>query len=131
MKLDARSIVAVFVGGLAGSAARLGFAAASAGLGVAEQPTTTLVINILGSFVLGAIVSGGRSAMPEWAFTGLSVGFLGAFTTLSAVSADVVTSVASGGLDIGVAYAATNLVFGVFAALVGLRAGRALSSGRS
>jgi CrcB protein len=131
MKLKARSVVAVFVGGLVGSAARLGLTAASAALEFGDNSAVTLVVNILGSFALGVLVSAPRAAMPEWLFMGISVGFLASFTTLSAVSADVVTSVASGGLAIGVAYASANLVFGVFAAIVGLRAGTALSGGRS
>lgn len=134
MKLNARGVLAVFVGGLAGSAARLGLTAASAALGIGDNSAATLVVNIVGSFVLGVVVSARSTSMPEWLFTGISVGFLASFTTLSAVSADVVTSVtepSGGGLSIGVAYALSNLVFGVFAAIVGLRAGNSMSKARS
>ena len=134
MKLNARSVVAVFVGGLAGSAARLGLTAASAALGFGNNSAGTLVVNILGSFALGVVVSAPRAAMPEWLFTGISVGFLASFTTLSAVSAEFVTSVTDtngGGLSTGIAYAISHLVFGVVAAIVGLRAGNALSKARS
>ena len=134
MKLNARSVGAVFVGGLVGSAARLGLTAASAALEFGDNSAVTLVVNILGSFTLGVLVSAPRAAMPEWLFTGVSVGFLASFTTLSAVSAEFVTAVTDtngGGLYIGVAYALSNLVFGVFAAIVGLRAGNSLSKARS
>lgn len=134
MNLNARSVVAVFVGGLAGSAARLGLTAASAALGFGDNSAGTLVVNILGSFALGVVVSAPRASMPEWLFTGISVGFLASFTTLSAVSAEFVTAVtdtSGGGLSVGVAYALSNLVFGVFAAIVGLRTGNAMSKARS
>lgn len=134
MKLNTRGVLAVFVGGLVGSSARLGLTAASAALGIGDNSAATLVVNIVGSFVLGVVVSARSTSMPEWLFTGISVGFLASFTTLSAVSADVVTSAiepGGGGLSIGVAYALSNLAFGVFAAIAGLRAGNSMSKARS
>ena len=56
-----RNIVAVFVGGLAGSFARLGLTAVSAALVGADLQPVTLVINVLGSFVLGVVVGLARS----------------------------------------------------------------------
>jgi CrcB protein len=122
-----RNIVAVFVGGLAGSFARLGLTAVSAALVGADLQPVTLVINVLGSFVLGVVVGYRSSVMPDWVFNAVGIGFLGSFTTLSAVSIDVATSAINApafGLSVSVAYAMANIVFGVFAAVVGLRMGK-------
>jgi CrcB protein len=127
MNPTVRNIAAVFVGGLAGSFARLGLTAASAALVGTNQQPVTLIINVLGSFLLGVVVGYRSSSMPDWAFNAAGIGFLGSFTTLSAVSIDVATSAITEpafGLSVSVAYAIANIAFGVFAAVVGLRMGK-------
>lgn len=127
MKVTARAITAVFIGGVLGSAARLGLLALSNGLVGAELPSVTLLINILGSFVLGVLVGYRSSAMPDWVFQGLGIGFLGSFTTLSAISIGVGAAPSPEGLTIGIVFAMAHLVFGVVAAAIGLRAGQRMS----
>ena len=127
MNPTVRNIAAVFVGGLAGSFARLGLTAASAALVGTNQQPVTLIINVLGSFLLGVVVGYRSSSMPDWVFNAAGIGFLGSFTTLSAVSIDVATSAITEpafGLSVSVAYAIANIAFGVFAAVVGLRMGK-------
>lgn len=127
MKLDVRGVFAVFIGGLAGSGARLVITAASAGWAATGWPVGTLVINIVGSLALGWLIGFGSSSMPAWLHSGLSVGILGSFTTLSAVSLDLVLPVMLGdpvGFISMAFYSLTTLLGGVGAAVVGLRLGR-------
>jgi CrcB protein len=127
MKLDVRGVFAVFIGGLVGSGARLIITAASAGWAASEWPVATLVINIVGSLALGWLVGVGSSSMPDWLYSGLSVGILGSFTTLSAVSLDLALpaiSVDTVGFISMAFYAIATLLGGVCAAVVGLRLGR-------
>jgi CrcB protein len=127
MKLDVRGVFAVFIGGLAGSGARLVITAASAGWSASGWPVGTLVINIVGSLALGWLVGVGSTSMPDWLHSGLSVGFLGSFTTLSAVSLDLVLPAMLGdpvGFISMAFYSLATLLGGVGAAVVGLRLGQ-------
>ena len=127
MKLDVRGVFAVFIGGLAGSGARLVITAASAGWSASGWPVGTLVINIVGSLALGWLVGVGSTSMPDWLHSGLSVGILGSFTTLSAVSLDLALPAMLGppvGFISMAVYAMATLLGGVCAAVVGLRLGR-------
>lgn len=127
MKVTARGIAAVFVGGVLGSAARLGLTAVSNEVVGTELPAATLLINILGSFALGVLVGYRTAAMPEWVFQGLGIGFLGSFTTLSAISIGVGTAPSPTDLTSGIVFAMAHLVFGVVAAAIGLRAGQRMA----
>lgn len=60
-------------------------------LGLAPQFMVVTVINIVGSLALGVLAAGLRDRRIEfWAIPLLGTGFMGGFTTLSAVSAAVV-----------------------------------------
>lgn len=81
-----RAWAAVAVGGLIGTELRYG-----AGLAFPEAagtiPWTTLVINVVGSFVLAALTTVwiARPKTAFWLRAGLGPGLLGSFTTFSAV----------------------------------------------
>lgn len=117
------TLAVVIVGGMAGVAARaaivLPFAPDAHPLAV---PATTLGINLLGSFLLGALVGrlGPRRPLLR-AFAG--TGVLGGFTTYSAFAVQTVETFAAAPL-VGVALALVSVVGGVAAAGVGLRVGR-------
>ena len=121
-----RAFTAVFVGGLAGSAARwiidLGVPAAAGN----SWPIGILLVNLSGSFLMGYVVGHGFGRWPAWLRLGVTTGFLGSYTTLSAISLSVVLTVNTGGLDgVGIAalYATVSIVLGVTVALWGLRLG--------
>lgn len=127
MKLGFRGILAVLVGGIAGSGARLLLTAASAGWVGSGWPIGTLIINVVGSLALGWLVGYGSTSMPVWLNSGLGAGFLGSFTTLSAVSLDLALPAITGdafGFAAMILYSAATLLGGVGAAVVGLRLGR-------
>ncbi|GBD45523.1 Putative fluoride ion transporter CrcB [bacterium HR41] len=87
-----------------------------------QFPIGTLVINVVGSFALGALVelTTNRMVLPaEWRIA-LGVGFLGAFTTFSTFSYETVRMLESGALAQAVLNVVASVVLGVAAALFGV-----------
>ncbi|MEO5921200.1 MAG: CrcB family protein [Pseudolysinimonas sp.] len=117
------NLVAVFVGGLVGTALRLS-ADALLPHGDDAFPLSTLLINVIGSFALGMLVSRLWPVAPEWLRFGLGAGLLGSFTTFSAVAASVVLLAQSGAWLVGLVYLFLSVAGGIGAALLGLRLGR-------
>ncbi len=91
-------------------------------------PFGTLFINILGSFILGAVVGlavdGGPVSPQARAF--LAIGFCGGFTTFSAFSFETVTLLEGGQLGRAGAYVLASVVLSVTAAWIGLLTARQL-----
>lgn len=118
-------LVAVFLGGVVGSALRLGLDLA---LPHTDQqfPVDTLFINTIGSFVLGwltaAVFRRGASSIVTAA---VGPGVLGSFTTFSAVILALVLLTVSGPdqIIVAVVYLIATLLLGLGAAFLGLRLG--------
>ena len=120
--------LAVVIGALLGTGARLGLDAAiphpSDG-----WPSSTLIINVAGSFALGLLIARVWPTAPSWLRAGLGAGAMGSFTTFSAMAVSVVElNVAGRGL-VAVAYVIASVVLGLVAAWLGLRIGSATRSG--
>lgn len=82
-------------------------------------PWGTLFANVLGAFLLG-VITGGLGRRSEVALAGLGVGTIGAFTTFSAL----VGQISSMPLTTAVIYGSLSLVFGLAAAVSGIRLAR-------
>jgi fluoride exporter len=80
--------VLVALGGLLGSVARYWLAGAVQRLNGTEFPIGTLAVNVLGSFVVGLVMtlSVERGVLSANARTFLTIGFCGGFTTMSTFS---------------------------------------------
>ena len=119
-----RAYLAVAVGGLMGTGLRLVFDVAFAS-GDGEFPVETLVVNLVGSFVLGWLAGGlwTRPSTPTWLKAGLGSGVIGSFTTLSAVMAGLIVLTRAGEEWLAVAYLSVSVVGGLALAAVGLRIG--------
>lgn len=118
------TIAYVAIGGVAGTLARYGLGTA---VSSDALPWLTVGINVVGSFMLGALVSvGGHWFSPELR-TGLAVGLLGGFTTFSTFSADVFLELEAGDVGEAAAYLTASVVLGVVAAGIGYYAGRGLA----
>jgi CrcB protein len=78
----------VAIGGLAGSVARYWLSGIVQGLAGASFPSGTLVVNILGSFVIGLVMSLSldRGLLGADLRILLTTGFCGGFTTMSTFS---------------------------------------------
>jgi CrcB protein len=125
LRTDAVRLVAVAAGGAIGATARWGISIAWP-VSLDRFPTTTLAINLMGSFLLGLVVAGlleRRPAAPV-THTFLGTGLLGAFTTFSTLTVEAVVLVDAGQTWRAGAYLAVSLVAGVVLAAFGLALGR-------
>ena len=124
----------VFVGGLAGTLARFGFAGmipTPAGL-----PLGILLVNLAGALALGllleALARRGPDVGPRRAARLLlGTGFLGGFTTYSALAVDSVLLVGEGRIVEGIAYLVGSVLMGLCATSLGFAAGRRFGPDRS
>lgn len=119
--------LAVAIGGGAGALARFYMVIS---LKRVDQlfPWGTLLVNVLGSFLIGAVWAWclARPETPEWARVGLMTGVLGGYTTLSAVSLETVLLLESGAYGLASANIAGNFGLGLLACLAGLWLARPL-----
>lgn len=118
------NLLYVALGGAGGAMARYGLEAwvrERTGLGF---PWGTLVVNVLGSFLLGVVLS----SLVDARFSDelralLAIGLLGAFTTFSTFSYEIVHLLASGAWGRALTYAAGSLLLGIAAVWIGLAVG--------
>lgn len=110
----AKPFAAVIVGGMVGTGLRLAVDYLIPG------PIATLVVNVIGSLVLGFLVARVWPTASTWLKAGLGAGLLGSFTTFSAVA--VILTDFGFTLN-GLLYLAATMVLGLGAAFAGLRLG--------
>ena len=88
-----------------------------------ELPYGTLIVNVTGSLLIGVLVGwlafAGRADATELRFA-LGVGFLGAFTTMSAYALDVVIFIERKAYLTAFGYAAGTVVLSVIAVAAGM-----------
>lgn len=109
-----RELVAVALGGLVGTGARLTIDT------LVGQPASTLAINVVGSFALGLLVARLWSSAAPWLRVGLGAGLLGSFTTFSAFAVQLVHLGPTWGAAL---YLVLSIGLGLLAAWAGLRLG--------
>ncbi len=90
----------------------------------AQFPWSTLIINIVGSFVLGLLVARLWPAARAWLRALLGAGLLGSFTTFSAFAVSLVTMTRAADPLVALAYLLASVAAGIGAAALGLRTGR-------
>jgi CrcB protein len=124
--LRGRSLGLVWLGGSLGTAARYGVSERLPQLH--DVPIGTVAVNVAGAFVLGLLLerllrsgpdTGGRRNLRLLAGTG----FLGGFTTYSALATDTVALVGDDHLGRAAAYALGTLLLGGLASLLGVWCG--------
>lgn len=86
-------------------------------------PLSTLLVNVVGSFALGLLVSLVWPRVPTWLKAGLGAGLIGSFTTFSAVMVSLVDEGARGLWALAAGYLALSIVLGLSAAALGVRLG--------
>jgi CrcB protein len=115
---DLRVFLLVVIGGALGAAARFGV---GTWLGKAAFPYATTVVNVSGCFVAGLLIfyaiAEGWFGPAEKAL--LAIGFLGAFTTMSTFSMDVIDLVDAGKAWYASVYVAVNVLGSLGAAFIG------------
>ena len=109
--------VLIAAGGVVGALLRLGIDTV-----FAFSPIATLLVNLLGSFAIGALLpwllrDARRAALMPFAITGV----LGGFTTFSAFAADTVLLLDEGLVVAAAGYVVVTLAGGILAARLGQR----------
>lgn len=91
-------------------------------------PWGTFVVNVLGCFMLGALVGifAHRLGVPLWVQAAATVGFLGAFTTFSTYILQIYRSTSTGHLAVAFANAFGSIAAGLVALYVGIVLARTL-----
>lgn len=118
----AQALLAVAVGGAAGSALRLGIDLALPHPDDA-LPLGTLLINLAGSLVLGFLIARVWPRAAPWLRAGLGPGLLGSFTTFSAIAVSAVQLTSLGAEVLALGYVGASVFGGLAAAAVGIRLG--------
>jgi CrcB protein len=91
-------------------------------------PWATFVVNVSGAFAAGLIftVIGRRFSLPMWVQSAIFVGFLGGYTTFSAMTLDAYLLIERGQDTLAFAYSAGSVVAGLIALSGGVHLGRAV-----
>lgn len=119
---------AIAIGGSIGAVLRYAVSLWSRSAWGVNFPYGTLIVNVVGSFLLGflVIVLTQKVATPIWMRQLLFVGVLGAFTTFSSFSLESVELFQAGKELIALKNMAFNLIGSVLAAALGLYVGKML-----
>lgn len=118
---------AVAIGGALGAAARYGIGlwlGTPAGSG---WPAGTMLCNLLGSFVLGALNGyAAKMAVSKLWTEGIGTGIIGSFTTFSALSVETVQLIRNGNAGLAAGYIGASIAGGLLLAALGFAAGARL-----
>jgi CrcB protein len=118
----------VGLGGALGAMARYGAALGVARLWSQPFPLATMLINILGSVLMGMFMGTLARLMPAWGETArlfVAVGVLGGFTTFSSFSLDTIVLLERGDVLLAGAY----VLLSVVVCLIGLYLGLLVTRG--
>ncbi len=115
--------ILVSIGGAIGASMRYGVGLALTQHGGVAGAWSTLCVNVVGSFILGALMGWFASrdlALENTLWLLVGVGMMGAFTTFSAFSRDTVDMFMTGDVVKGLVFAGLNLVGALAAFAAGL-----------
>ena len=119
--------LAVAIGGALGALSRFGMGQWLADSGYAHLHPATLLVNVIGALLIGILFVGAeRFTLSEPARLGMSVGFLGAFTTFSAFSLQLLTDIQEGEVLRAVSYAAATVFLCLISCLVGVELAKSI-----
>ncbi|MDP9370476.1 MAG: fluoride efflux transporter CrcB [Chloroflexota bacterium] len=127
------TMIALSAGGLLGASARYVVGTWATDRWGSDFPWATLLVNVLGSLVLGFYLTlvtergGARAATRLFVATG----FLGAYTAFSTFSYEVVQQIQSGEPLRASVYVVVTLVAGLLAVVIGIVAAQAIARPRS
>ena len=115
------SIIFIAIGGAAGSLCRYGMSNGIYLLLGRSFPYGTLAVNILGSFIMGSvyILMIERASISEELRAGITIGLLGAFTTFSAFSIEVLELINESKISLSLLYILLSVILSIVAAFIG------------
>lgn len=119
MRADRRELAAIFAGGSAGAVARALLAGALPHAPGA-WPWATLLVNVLGAFLLGYFTTRLQERLPLSAYRRplLGTGFCGALTTFSTMQLELLAMLDEGEIGLALAYAGASVAAGFAAVLL-------------
>ncbi|MGH6617798.1 fluoride efflux transporter CrcB [Sphingomonas sp.] len=123
------SLLLVMAGGAVGSGARFLTGRATLAWFGPSFPWGTLAVNLIGGFLMGALVGSlARAAVPgeNWRLL-IGVGVLGGFTTFSAFSLDTVAMLQRGDFGMAALYILASVIGSIVALFAGLSLIRAVA----
>ncbi|MBV1693182.1 MAG: fluoride efflux transporter CrcB [Hyphomicrobiales bacterium] len=125
-----RLLLLATTGGAIGAGARHLVNVACATAWGGRYPWATLIVNVLGSFLMGIVIELAAARLDGGLElrTFLATGILGGFTTFSAYSNDVVTLAARGETIAALLYASGSVALSILALVAGLAAMRWIAS---
>lgn len=134
---EVQRLTLVAVGGVLGALARYGIALAlgdslsSTPDQNASFPWSTIVVNLAGAFAIGFVallIDGSGQGTGHFAHPLFITGFLGGFTTFSALALDSVGLLESGAWFNAAAYLAVTFIGGIALVFVGERLGKVVTN---
>jgi len=116
------TIAVIALGGALGAVARYGVSIGTAQIFGAGFPWATLIVNVIGSFLMGIVVAklAQTVAVSQELRALVTVGFLGAFTTFSTFSLDAITLWERGDILHAFAYVVSSVLLSITALFLGL-----------
>jgi fluoride exporter len=123
MRLDWKLVAAVAAGGAIGSVARFALSSFVAFRVTALFPVGTLLINVVGSFILGVLMQmslTSTSITPELRLF-LTTGLCGGFTTFSTFSYETIALVDNGKMAMAGLYVGLSVAVSLIACFLGTR----------
>jgi len=115
-------VLAIAVGGALGALSRYWVVGLASSLFERSFPYATLVVNVLGSFLIGVgyiLIVERLHIAPAWHAV-LMVGFIGAFTTFSTFSLETVSLIQDGRLVTALLYILSSVVVCLLATAAGI-----------
>ena len=107
-----KHLLLIALGGAGGALCRYGLVNLINQFDHGKFPLGTLTVNVIGSFLIGimyVLIAERLSLHPDWRSI-IIVGFLGAFTTFSTFSLEVITLLEHGQLTTAATYIASSLL---------------------
>ncbi len=119
LRLDARELAAIFVGGFAGAIARAELLAALP-YRVGSWPWATFIVNVCGAFLLGYFTTRLQERLPVSAYRRplLGTGLCGALTTFSTMQLELLRMLDDDRVGLAVAYGLVSVAAGFLAVTV-------------
>ncbi|PLR98798.1 fluoride efflux transporter FluC [Bacillus sp. T33-2] len=117
------NVFLISLGGFAGAVSRFHVQKRFLQAGMSSFPYATLIVNLLGSLLIGVLVGIGVQAH---AYLLAVTGFLGAFTTFSTVNVDIIKMYQSKRAKIALLYLGLTYCFGILLVFTGICIGRAI-----
>ena len=121
------NLLALALGGALGAVSRYGIGQLLTTSGVAHLHVATFSVNVVGAFFMGFLfVVFQRLKAPEALRMGLTVGFLGAFTTFSAFSLELFSDIQEGHIMRAALYATLSVLICLISCMLGFSFARSI-----